>query len=557
LRAGQLVDDAGVLHHVARRPARRAQHAQQAFVHRRALQQQRDVALAAQQRLDPIGQAQHAVFVDAAVFQPLRGALQQARQAAARFVAQRQHARVLGPVGHAFAHPVGEGGQRGTNVGRGHARLAVGVFLAAFAGRVAAQQAVEFLRHEFAVRVQLVQKRAGAVKAQRARDPVQVFVLRRQDVGLLIVQVLDAVLDPAQEHVGARQRIGGFGRHQAGAGHAFQRLQRGASAQFGKLPAAHHLQQLHGEFDFADAAARQLDVVGALGPARAALAGVAADLVVQRAQRLEHVVVEVLAEHEGQHHSAQRLRRAARDGRARGNGAALHPGKALPFAALHQHVLFQRVQRTHRGPRIAVGPQRQVHAEHEAVLGGVADQAVDQLDGAGEVFLHRNLAAAVVAAGGLAVLVVDVDQVDVARHVQLARAQLAHADHPQLGAFAALRHGRAVALVQLRERGLTGGVQRQLGQLGHGARHLLQRRGLFAVQHHQPLHHQLPQDAQRGAGVVSFGGEARQALGHGVAGRRAGRQQRQLDLVAPAQPLHQAGMGGAAGWACKSRRRVN
>lgn len=48
-------------------------------------------------------------------------------------------------------------------------------------------------------------------------------------------------------------------------GQALQRIQRGAAAQLGELPAAHHLQQLHGEFDLADATARELDVVGTLG----------------------------------------------------------------------------------------------------------------------------------------------------------------------------------------------------------------------------------------------------------------------------------------------------
>jgi hypothetical protein len=85
-----------------------------------------------------------------------------------------------------------------------------------------------------------------------------------------------------------------------------QRIQRGARAQLGELPAAHHLQQLHGEFDLADAAARQLDIVGALRMPALRLAAWLADLPVQRAQRLEHAVVQVAAEHEGQHHAAQR-----------------------------------------------------------------------------------------------------------------------------------------------------------------------------------------------------------------------------------------------------------
>ena len=37
-------------------------------------------------------------------------------------------------------------------------------------------------------------------------------------------------------------------------GDALQGVDRGADAQFGKLPAAHDLEHLHGKFDLADAA---------------------------------------------------------------------------------------------------------------------------------------------------------------------------------------------------------------------------------------------------------------------------------------------------------------
>ena len=74
-------------------------------------------------------------------------------------------------------------------------------------------------------------------------------------MGLLVVQVLDAVLDAAQKVIGPRHGVGGVLRHQARLGDALQRVQRGPGAQFGKLAAAHHLQHLHGKFNLADAAA--------------------------------------------------------------------------------------------------------------------------------------------------------------------------------------------------------------------------------------------------------------------------------------------------------------
>ena len=188
------------------------------------------------------------------------------------------------------------------------------------------------------------------------------------------------------------------------------------------------------------------------------------------------------------------------------------------------------------------------------MFGGVAHQAVNGLHGAGEVFLYGDLAAPVFPASGFAVFVVDIDQVDVGRHIQLARAQLAHADHPHLGPFAAVGLRRAVALVQLGEHGLAGHIQGQLGQLRHGAGHHFQRGGLFAVQHHQAFHHQLAQDAQRRAGVVPLVGQALQRLAQRRRIGRAGRKQGQFIRIAAAQALNQPRMlRGSAGRAVAVR----
>ena len=199
---------------------------------------------------------------------------------------------------------------------------------------VTAEQGVELLRHQFAVLVELVQKAAGIGIAQGAGNPQQIIVACGQHVGLLVVQVLDAVFHLAQEDVGAAQRIGNLGAHQIGLHQALQGFQRGSAAQLGELAAAHHLQQLHDEFDLADAAARELDVIGALGVARAALGGVVADLAVQAAQRVKHRIVQIAAEHKGQHHAAQGLDVGGLDIGQRRHDAALEPGKALPLPAV-------------------------------------------------------------------------------------------------------------------------------------------------------------------------------------------------------------------------------
>ena len=62
---------------------------------------------------------------------------------------------------------------------------------------------------------------------------------------------------------------------------------------------------------------------------------------------------------------------------------------------------------------------------------GLAHQLVDSANHFGKVFLVGDLASPIRPTCGLAVLVVHINQVDVARHIQLACAQLAHAHYPK------------------------------------------------------------------------------------------------------------------------------
>jgi hypothetical protein len=115
-------------------------------------------------------------------------------------------------------------------------------------------------------------------------DPGQVAVVLGQDVRLLVVEVLDPVLDPAQQRVRGGEPLGAGALHQAAGGELVERLQRRAGADLGELAAAHDEQQLDDELDLADAAARQLDVVGALRPPGGAALRLVAHLGVELAQ---------------------------------------------------------------------------------------------------------------------------------------------------------------------------------------------------------------------------------------------------------------------------------
>jgi len=165
LLPGQVVDHTGMAQQVARRPLGGTEHAQQPLVHRRALLQQRQVALAAQQRLDPVAQAQRRALAHPPFLEPSPGALQQPQQALARALAQTLHARRLDPLRHPQAQPRRQLRQHGEPiVARRRRRVAVAAF--AVAGqRTGPEQGVELLRHQFALGVEHAQKSGGVGKA--------------------------------------------------------------------------------------------------------------------------------------------------------------------------------------------------------------------------------------------------------------------------------------------------------------------------------------------------------------------------------------------------------
>ena len=241
-------------------------------MHTWTFDQQSQIAFAAQQRLHPIAPTYGGFFGHTTIVNPRVGALQEFEQTLHAVITQRAHAWLLRPMAYALT-------QTRVQVRQQRRQIHVIVFrCAAFAFAVAvgfgffaqAQQAVKLLRHQFAVAVELCQEVAHITKAQGQRNPIQVFVVGGQCMGLLVVQVLNAVFDLAQKHIGFGQRIGGGGGHEVSLAQALQGLQRGACAQLREMAAAHHLQQLHGEFNFSNAAACKLHIVGALRPSCAA-----------------------------------------------------------------------------------------------------------------------------------------------------------------------------------------------------------------------------------------------------------------------------------------------
>ena len=118
---------------------------------------------------------------------------------------------------------------------------------------------------------------------------------------LRVVEVLQPMLDVAQEDVGRAQLLHRRRGKQVFLAQGFQGLQSRLHAKLGIPPAADQLHRLHDELDLADPARPELDVLGEL-----AALDVAPDFGVQRAHRRQRGVVEVLAEYEGPHDGLER-----------------------------------------------------------------------------------------------------------------------------------------------------------------------------------------------------------------------------------------------------------
>ena len=106
-----------------------------------------------------------------------------------------------------------------------------------------------------------VRRLATSAKPAAPASAARSSRIRRQALRLPIVAILEPVLDVAQEHIGGRAaRATAPAGRRPRAAIAVERGQRAARAQRGLAPAAHDLQRLHDELDFANAAGPELDV---------------------------------------------------------------------------------------------------------------------------------------------------------------------------------------------------------------------------------------------------------------------------------------------------------
>ena len=335
-----------------------------------------------------------------------------------------------------------------------------------------------------------------------------------QAVRLPVVHHLQPVLHAALEGV-CRAKV----RRRAGfdmpcRDERLQRLQRAAPAQARIAAAPKKLLRLHEEFDLTDAAAAELDIVPfQAGPACAAR-GV--DLLLDRPDVLRRSEVQMAAPDEGLQRFEERL--PCLD--IAGDGPRLNHRRPLPVAPGIAVIMLGGAHRHGRRGGARIGAEAKVGAEHIALRRLLPDDPHQALRQPREGRLY-----AAPAGVGRAVLVVEQDQVDIARIVELGGAELAHTEREQARAALRLvrvRQRQFARLVQAAKQMPAGRAQRNLRELGECARHLLQRPDACNVgqrdgERHAPLG---PAQAEHDVGR-GFLGEAR-AVGRLVVSRPVG-----------------------------------
>jgi len=148
-------------------------------------------------------------------------------------------------------------------------------------------------------------------------------------------------------------------------------------------------------------------------------------------------------------------------------------------------------------------------------------------------------------ASGFAVVVVDVDKVDVAGDIEFACTQFAHAHNAQLRPLAQRPQGRAMQRIERAAAVFKGHIQGQFGQRGHGQGHAVEVELGIAILRHQAFQHQLAQDAQCGPRGQAFSCQCVQHRLHSHAVRNTGGQLIEVVPIAPAHSLGKTRPGRA------------
>ena len=261
-----------------------------------------------------------------------------------------------------------------------------------------------------------------SAKPQKRARPAQLVLLLGQRLGLLVGDHLQAVLDRAQEAIGRIELGACPGGDPASLLQALQGDERLGNAQLRLATAGNQLLGLHEEFDLANAATADLDVVP--GDADGTEAAEGMDLPLHGVDVGDGREIQVLAPDIGR----EVLQDGAACGDVAGDGPRLDEGGALPVLADALVVDERRAGRDGKRGGTGVGPEPQVGAEHVAIAGALGQQAHEIAGDAHEERLGLEAGAQADARE-----VVEDDEVDVGGVVELEGAVFAHAEHDVAG----------------------------------------------------------------------------------------------------------------------------
>ena len=391
-------------------------------------------------------------------------------QELARALAARRTIAAMVPGAHHRGHPHGV---LEAELAQGRERL--GIVLAAGEHEIARGAQSRLLLEQLGivaldppeVPFEVAYERIGAGIAEEGAERRQALVVARQGMGLLVLGHLQAMLDGPEKAVGVDHLLGDPVGDPSRAGERAQRVAGSGLAQGWDAAAPDELLGLGEELDLADAAAAELDVVAVDLDAAAAAMGV--DLALDRVDVLDRREVQMLAPDEGPQHGDEGV--AGLDvGRDR---TRLDHRRALPVLTHAFVVGFGGIDREGEGCRARIGPEAQIGPEDVAVAGALLHHLHQIARHA-----HQPLLQARRIGRPHALVVVKHDQVDVARVVELAAAELAHAEDDEAG-----MRDRPVAVVEGEESGrgraaqeaLGRAVERELGVFAEPGRHLLER----------------------------------------------------------------------------------
>ena len=369
--------------------------------------------------------------------------------------------------------------------------------------------------HETKRLEQRVLKGARGVVAQEGRERGHAGLVGRDGMRLAVVDHLQAMLDTAQKTVGFGQLVGGFRGDVTGGGQCLERVAGDAAPQRGIAAAEDELLGLGEELDLADAATTELHIVAEDLDRAAAAMGV--DLALDRMDVVDRREIEMLAPDVGRH-----VRNEGRpDGFVAGNGVRLDHGGALPVLADALVVEFRGLDRHRQWGRARIRAEPEIGAEDVAVGRRLRHELNQQAGRPHEV--ARQL---LVSGQGRGVAVVEEDEVDVARVVEFAGPQLAHAQHGEGCRLRVAAERELPVAFELEQDGIGEGAQAPGREIAQFARDAVERPGIGNVgdcnaERHAPLEAPEPDGdvVGRGAGRrvrLHRGNLGREVRHHGV-----------------------------------------